>query len=460
MVALLYKPSLAPALLEQKADVNAVTSCGTTPLQFAVYENRVQAVQLLLNRQAKVSAADDCGRTPLHTATACCRQGIAELLISARADLEAKLVNTPTCDHDGFTPLLYAGFFTSADFVDMLIRNNADVHAKGNLVFRYRTNGTDTILHEIKMSYGLNIIHTATVGGAHDVLEYLLQHGHADINSKTGSHPDYIGSGMTGLHMAALRDKPLLVELCIENGADVNARVSFSDASLSKVDPQWKGKWLPSGDQNVVDMCSYNAKSRACLLALIDAGATLNARNGFGLSSFQRAVGLGAEEMVQILLESVEEGRQQDFVNELNPITGDTALMVASMRLELEMVRLLLSKRADPNIRCFDTDNHDFLIMPTPFYSIFPTGTFNDARPLSFRNLNALAFASIGNSLKLRSIGEKGAEVVEQTRLEVLNTLADAGAVLAPRDCRALALAKDIKSNERVVEWLSSRLPP
>ena len=143
--------------------------------------------------------------------------------------------------------------------------------------------------------------------------------------------------------MAALRDKPLLVELCIENGADVNAWISFSAASQQTVDPQWTGKWLPSGGGNVVDMCSFNSKSRACLLALIDAGATLNARNSFGLSSFQRAVGLGAEEMVQILLESVEEGRQQDFVNELNPITGETALMKAESRGHTGVVSLLLA---------------------------------------------------------------------------------------------------------------------
>merc|ERR1711937_322973 len=38
MVALLYQPDLVPALVDARADVNAVTSYGCTPLHFAVYE--------------------------------------------------------------------------------------------------------------------------------------------------------------------------------------------------------------------------------------------------------------------------------------------------------------------------------------------------------------------------------------------------------------------------------------
>ena len=115
----------------------------------------------------------------------------------------------------------------------------------------------------------------------------------------------------------------------------------------------------------------------------MDAGMTLdsfNARNAVGLSGFQIAAGYGHEYLVETILESVEEGREQDFVNEVNPITGDTALMIACMKLELDMVKFLLSKRADPNARCFDTDDHDFLIQLTPCYYFVEIGTFNDAR--------------------------------------------------------------------------------
>ena len=55
------------------------------------------------------------------------RHDIAELLLSARADIEAKTLSTATQDLPEWTPLLFACYFADVDFVDMLIRKNADV---------------------------------------------------------------------------------------------------------------------------------------------------------------------------------------------------------------------------------------------------------------------------------------------------------------------------------------------
>jgi hypothetical protein len=54
---------------------------------------------------------------------------------------------------------------------------------------------------------------------------------------------------------------------------------------------------------------------------------------------------------------------------------------------------------------------------------------------------------------------DNGAEVKENMRLEVLEALEEAGAVLAPRDVKAVELAEGISDNARVVQWLRSRLP-
>ena len=85
-----------------------------------------------LDAATQVSAPDEGGRTPLHTAAVCCRHDIAEMLISARADLEAKTLSTPTQGFEEWTPLLLACFMADADFVDMLICNDADV---GQILF-------------------------------------------------------------------------------------------------------------------------------------------------------------------------------------------------------------------------------------------------------------------------------------------------------------------------------------
>ena len=115
-------------------------------------------------------------------------------------------------------------------------------------------------------------------------------------------------------------------------------------------------------------MAGGRARSRSSLHALLDAEATLDARSMLGTSNFQTGAAIGWDEMVQVILDSVAEEKQQAFVNELNPITGDTALMIACMFLESGMVEWLLSKMADPNIRCFDTDDHDFLVAPAWYF--------------------------------------------------------------------------------------------
>jgi hypothetical protein len=327
------------------------------------------------------------------------------------------------------------------------------------MIYRLRINGTYTILAEQKALSGLSLIHAAVIRDAPNVTDYLLENGLAEVDERSTAHPEYRWYHCTPLFLACFLDMPSMAEFWISKGADVNVWIRYSGGFVSSLDPQWTCRWLHDGSLDAVSACAMFGTS-GCLRALIDAGATVNVRNCFGRSTFQFAVGAASGQLVKECLECVEEDRQHEFVNEVNPITGDTPLMMACMHLEPEMVTLLLAKRADPNIRCFDSDNHGFLIEPYPFYSLFGHGAFNDKRPLSFRNLSALAFAAIGNNMKLRFAGKNAASLVEECRLKILNALVDAGATLGPCDSRALELAKGISSNERVVEWISCRLAP
>jgi hypothetical protein len=311
----------------------------------------------------------------------------------------------------------------------------------------------------MKELYSMSVLHAAFSGGSVEIAERLLEKGIAEIDCRTGSHPEYLKSGFTPLHFAAFMKKPMLAELCISHGADVNAWTQFDPSAVSflNLDPRWTAKWLHDGNNNAIGLCAIT-KCRSCLHVLLDADATLNVRQQQGLSTFQLAVRFYWDELLELILDSIEEDRQQAFLNEPNPITGDTALMYACMLLRTEMVEWLLSKRADPNMRCFDTDDHDFEVAPYPFYHFTQMGAFNEGRSFSFRNLSPLAFAAVGNHYKLAA-SENAAKVAEDSRLKVLDALADAGARLVPSDSRALELAKGIKSNERVVDWISRRMP-
>lgn len=58
-------PKIADLLLSHKADINAKTSDGQTPLHFAAQQGQLQAVEWLLKHGADVNAKDNKGLTPL-----------------------------------------------------------------------------------------------------------------------------------------------------------------------------------------------------------------------------------------------------------------------------------------------------------------------------------------------------------------------------------------------------------
>jgi len=67
-------------LLEMKADVDAGTTTGTTPLQFAVFYGRLKTVELLLKHGANSKRIGAATRAELEKSPHADRRAIAELL--------------------------------------------------------------------------------------------------------------------------------------------------------------------------------------------------------------------------------------------------------------------------------------------------------------------------------------------------------------------------------------------
>lgn len=78
--------NLLQFLLEQRADVNAQTNDGQTPLHTAVICNHLEAVSDLLAAHADPNIGTDQGMTPLHWAVLRDRRQIAALLLQAGAE--------------------------------------------------------------------------------------------------------------------------------------------------------------------------------------------------------------------------------------------------------------------------------------------------------------------------------------------------------------------------------------
>src|SRR4051812_44098054 len=68
------------ALLQQRADVNAAETDGTTALHWAVENNDPRMVDLLIRNHAKVNAANRYGVTPLTLAATNGNEAVADIL--------------------------------------------------------------------------------------------------------------------------------------------------------------------------------------------------------------------------------------------------------------------------------------------------------------------------------------------------------------------------------------------
>src|ERR1700678_3993642 len=140
------------------ADVNAPDADGTTPLEWAVYNDDLQTAQRLLQAGADATAANRYGITPLSLAATNRNAAMAELLLKAGADATAKLP-------DGDTILMTAARTGNADIVRMLIEHGADVNAKGD-------------------AYGETALVWAAQENHAEAAAVLIAHG-ADVNARS-----------------------------------------------------------------------------------------------------------------------------------------------------------------------------------------------------------------------------------------------------------------------------------
>jgi ankyrin repeat protein len=107
------KEFMVKLLLDHKADPNATSKLGETPLHLAIVAGREDAVELLLSNGADVNAKENLGVTPLHLAAAYGWKSVVEVLLAHNADVNAK-------EDDGETPLRLAEAHQYYDVIALL----------------------------------------------------------------------------------------------------------------------------------------------------------------------------------------------------------------------------------------------------------------------------------------------------------------------------------------------------
>jgi len=207
----------------------------------AVKEGDLEYTKTILEENPKfVNSKDESGATLLILAARMGNKDLCEVLIANGADLKAQ--------GQYGTALHEAAIGNHKDIVELLIKNGADVNAKDK-------SGNTPLYYASTFGWGgkRNI-------NDWDIARSLVSNG-ADINMKPGSDD-------TPLHSAALYAPEEIVRLFLDNGANVNVRLS----SLG-----WPRK-PNNGPAPLHNACMRADKNTKIVELLIAGGAYINAR--------------------------------------------------------------------------------------------------------------------------------------------------------------------------------------
>ena len=223
-------------------DVNAKDDDGWTPLQDAATFGHKEIVELLITKGADVNAKTVEGETPLHTAVSNDHKEIIELLIKEGADVNAVAMDDVFSDQ---TPLDAANKYNQGAVAVLLRKYGGktcvelealiDSAKKGDIegIKQHLAAGGDV---SFRNKNGDTMLNYAAYLGHKEIVELLVENG-AEVNAK--GLADW-----TPLHLAAYNDNEQIVQLLIAKGAEMNPYTS----------PGFGGTPLDVADEKTADL--------------------------------------------------------------------------------------------------------------------------------------------------------------------------------------------------------------
>jgi ankyrin repeat protein len=346
------------ALIQQRADVNAPESDGTTALHWAARSGNAELLGALLRAGAKASASNRYGMTPLLLASSNGDAAIVDALLKAgaRADAAGPEGETPLMlaarsgsvaavnllleagaavgakeQWQGQTALMWAAADNHAGVVKALAARGADVNGRSNVleppkreILDFRTDKNGLALQTLLTTFprgGLTPLLFAARQGSLDAARALIEAG-ADVNL---SDPD----GISPLVLAIRNGHYDVAAVLVEKGANVNAGDRVNRTPLYMAVDMHSLDWI----QNRPAPKSESALDSLDIVKLLLArGANPNVQLS-GPSPAWKGDAIAA---------------QNTFGNVIGP--GTTPFIRAAKNADLAVMRLLLASGANPNL--------------------------------------------------------------------------------------------------------------
>ena len=307
-----------------EVDVNKASESGITPLLMVAEVGWTDVMKKLLKRGAHVDAAPKgrtaeeakiAGSTPLIGATKYNNPEAVKLLLDHNA-------NPNHQNQSGISALMLAseqGFF---ECVKNLCAGGADVELapSGKTALSMNLSGQTPLF-------------CAAKEGHLDIVRYLLDRG---ANPNATNH-----YGVSVLWIPCQRGLIRIVELLLERGADPEIAPSGPEAEERSI-----SGWTPL-------YAAIKSRQYPVVKLLLNKGANPNAITSLGSTPFLLASEIGDLEVIKCF---VEHGADLDYspsgkeADELN-ITGQTALFMATLKEQNDVVQYLIEKGSKVNVK-------------------------------------------------------------------------------------------------------------
>ena len=332
----------AELLLQHGADVNGRNKDGNTALHLAVFLGRAETAELLLKNGAEVNAKNDKGETLVDLLQA---PWEITRLLSGFLGVELEQIQVEA-GKAKIRELLGVDAKLGAETLPNAQNNSTDVWSAartGDLkaIKRYIEEGGD--VNALDNGFQLSAMSWGALHGQTEIVQLLIENG-AEVNIKSGD-------GATPLHSAAFFGRTDVAKLLLENGADIKARNNDGATSVDLLYVDWEITafigglvGVDTGKEEIAAMKTGRGEIAKLfgLEGTFDKAGTSPAQN---LSAAAFTGDLTA--MKQALADGADP-------NTKDPTSGGTLLSTAALMGHTKVVALLLEHDADINARSRD----------------------------------------------------------------------------------------------------------